>query len=495
MKDKRSLLKKILKSSFGVFTSRIFGLIRDLVIAAYFGASKQTDAFFVAFAIPNLFRALFAEGALSSAFVPLLAEARNESVEKANSYMTLLICYLFVILSIVTLLIIFFSKYIILIFLPGYINDTEMVTLGANLLKIVMPYLLFVSIASIFAGFLNLMGSYFIPYSSTTLLNISMILGAIVGYNYGQNIFYIAYGVFLGGVLQLLLVFLYSNFHSFKFTLNLKTNSLVKSTFLLIIPSIFGVGISQLNFTVGRIVASFLNEGSISYLYYANRLFQFPLGVFSVALSAVALAELSKSNVKKDVKEESLLIDKSIIAIFLIIIPASIGLVILSDEITALVYQRNRFTDIDVKNTSAALIMYSVGLIFYSFVNLFTKVFHSRKDTKTPVKVAAISFLLNLIFMLLLIKWLSHAGIALASSIASLFNATILYYLIKDYKFRLKEHILAFLKIVFSTICMVFVIFILKKFHLNVLIVITISAISYFLILYILKVNYRGLFR
>lgn len=495
MKNKRNLLKKILKSSFGVFTSRIFGLIRDLVIAAYFGASKQTDAFFVAFAIPNLFRALFAEGALSSAFVPVLAEVRSESVDKANSYMTLLICYLTVILSIITLSIIFFSKYIILIFLPGYINDTEMVALGANLLKIVMPYLLFVSIASIFAGFLNLMGSYFIPYSSTALLNISMILGAIVGYNYGQNIYYIAYGVFFGGVLQVVLVFFYSYFKTFRFTLNLKTNSLVKATFLLIIPSIFGVGISQLNFTVGRIVASFLSEGSISYLYYANRLFQFPLGVFSIALSAVALAELSKSNVNKDIDEQNILIDKSIIAIFLIIIPAAAGLIILSDEITALVYQRNKFSSIDVKNTSIALIMYSLGLIFYSFVNLFTKVFHSRKDTKTPVKVAAISFLLNLIFMLLLIKWLSHAGIALASSLAALFNAVFLYYLIRDYKFKLKKHFLIFIKIVLSTICMIFVIFILKKFHLNILIVITISAISYFLTLLILKVNYRGLFK
>jgi len=487
----RSLFAKILHSSFGVFTSRIFGLIRDLVIAALFGASKYTDAFFVAFAIPNLFRALFAEGALSSAFIPILAENRNKGVKYSNTYMTKIITYLFLIVGLLTFIIIIFSKYFILLFLPGYATDKEMVIFASNILKIVMPYLLFISISSIFAGFLNLLGSFFIPQSSTALLNISMIAGAYIGWIFDNNIYYLAYGVFVGGILQLLLLFVFSYIYGYRIQSNLKMSDNVKKTFLLIIPSIFGVGISQLNFTVGRIIASFLNEGSISYLYYANRLFQFPLGVFSVALSGVALAELSKTDIIDTQSKQHNLIDKAFIAIILIILPATIGLILLSDEITRFIYQRNHFTALDAAQTASALIMYSAGLIFFSFVNLFTKVFHSRKDTKTPVKIAAISFICNVIFMLLFIKWFSHAGIALASSFAAGINAFLLYAYIRDYSFNFKNNLAIILKIVSASAIMATVVTILKHYSLNLLIVILISAMTYFLCLAVLKVNIR----
>jgi putative peptidoglycan lipid II flippase len=486
-----TLFKKIINSSFGVFTSRIFGLIRDLAVAAFFGASKYTDAFFVAFAIPNLFRALFAEGALSSAFLPILAENKNKGSDYANTYMTKLLFYLFILVGFVTLTIIIFSRYFVIIFLPGYVNDQDTVIFASGILKIVMPYLIFISLSSIFAGFLNLLGSYFIPYSSTALLNISMIAGAYIGWKLNGNIFYLAYGVFVGGLLQFVLLFIYSYYFGYKMEFKKEIDGNVKKTFLLIIPSIVGVGISQLNFTIGRIVASFLKEGSISYLYYANRLFQFPLGVFSIALSSVALAELSKLNTENTTERQYQLIDKSIAAIFLIILPATAGLIILSDEITKFIYQRNLFGAEDTKNTAEALIMYSIGLIFYSLVNLFTKVFHSRKDTKTPVKIAFISFIANLIFMLLFIKWLSHSGIALASTCAALVNSLLLYINIKDYKFNFKANSRLIIKFIFATLFMSAILIILKNYNLNVLIVIAISAISYFLCLKLLNINIR----
>lgn len=488
---KRSLFGKILHSSFGVFTSRIFGLIRDLVIAALFGASKYTDAFFVAFAIPNLFRALFAEGALSSAFVPILAENRSKGDNYANAYITKLISYMFLILGLLILVIIISSKYVILLFLPGYGNDKEVIIFSSKILKIVMPYLLFISISSIFAGFLNLLGSFFIPQSSTALLNISMIAGAYIGWIHDHNIYYLAYGVFAGGFLQLMLLYVFSYIYGYRTKFKFEMSDNVKKTFLLIIPSIFGVGISQLNFTVGRIIASFLNEGSISYLYYANRLFQFPLGVFSVALSGVALAELSKTEIAETQLKQHFLIDKAFIAIVLIILPATIGLILLSDEITLFIYQRNHFSKFDAMQTASALIMYSVGLIFFSFVNLFTKVFHSRKDTKTPVKIAGLSFLCNVIFMLLFIKWFSHAGIALASSLAATINAILLYKFIRDYRFSFKNNLSVILKILLSSAVMGTVITVLKYYSLNLLILILISAMSYFVCLAVLKVDVR----
>jgi putative peptidoglycan lipid II flippase len=318
-----------------------------------------------------------------------------------------------------------------------------------------------------------------------------MIAGAYIGWIFDNNIYYLAYGVFVGGILQLLLLFVFSYIYGYRIQSNLKMSDNVKKTFLLIIPSIFGVGISQLNFTVGRIIASFLNEGSISYLYYANRLFQFPLGVFSVALSGVALAELSKTDIIDTQSKQHNLIDKAFIAIILIILPATIGLILLSDEITRFIYQRNHFTALDAAQTASALIMYSAGLIFFSFVNLFTKVFHSRKDTKTPVKIAAISFICNVIFMLLFIKWFSHAGIALASSFAAGINAFLLYAYIRDYSFNFKNNLAIILKIVSASAIMATVVTILKHYSLNLLIVILISAMTYFLCLAVLKVNIR----
>lgn len=482
-------LKKILKSGSGVFTSRILGLFRDIVTAAVFGASKYTDAFFVAFAIPNLFRALFAEGALSSAFLPILADKRSENGVSANRYMSVLIIYLSVIIGIICAVFIVLSDYVVLAFLPGYMTDSEIVFVASKLLKIVMPYLLLVSICGIFSGFLNLNGSFYVPHSSTALLNLFMILGAYVAFLFGKNIYFLAWGVFAGGFFQLLLLSYYSYLKGFRWDYSHDMKNDVKKTFLLIVPSILGVGITQLNFTVGRIFASFLDVGSISYLYYSNRLFQFPLGVFSIALSSVALAEFSKISSIGDKGRRNILIDKALLGVFTIIIPASLGLILLSEEISTFVFKRNLFNDNDVVETAKALVMYSAGLLFFSMVNLFTKVFHSEKDTKTPVKGAVYSFFINIFLMLVFMPYFKHAGIALASSGAAVFNAFFLYFYIKDYRFIFAKYFFLLVKIIISAISMVFIIIYLKNFHLNLLIVVFISAMGYFLGLWILKVN------
>ncbi|KAA0258126.1 murein biosynthesis integral membrane protein MurJ [Deferribacter autotrophicus] len=486
----KSFLFSVLKSSFGVLTSRILGLIRDVSIAAVFGANAITDIFFVAFAIPNLFRALFAEGALSSAFVPILGNKLKQNDEAGNIYLTNVLLYLSFFSLAVVIIISIFSKQTILIFMPGYSNDLALVKTASVILVIVMPYLFFVSISALFAGYLNLKGSYYIPYASTALLNLSMIISVYLSYLFSKNIYFLAWGVFFGGILQLLFVFFYAKIKGFYFTKVGKKDPDVKKTFLLIVPSILGVGVNQLNFLIGRILASFLQYGSISYLYYANRLFQFPFGLFSVTIGTVSLTELSKN----DEEKRNEIISKALISIFLIIIPSTIGIVLLSDEIIKLVFQRRAFTYADVLNTSSALIMYSIGLVFFSMNMTFTKVFHSVLDTKTPVKISVVLLVSNFLFSMLLLKSLKHAGIALSATISAFIGSVIYIYLLKkrnlfDFMIFIKNKLLLLMKIIFANVLLSFLIVILIKFRIHLLLIIFATVISYYFILMLLKIN------
>lgn len=484
----------IIKSSFGILTSRVFGLIRDITIAAVYGASHVTDAFFVAFAIPNLFRALFAEGALASAFVPVLSDKYKKDKQNAFKYFSDLLIVLILLLAIIILVVSVFSSSVILLFLPGYVNNPEVVSLASKMLVILMPYLLLVSICGLFAGFLNLLGSYFIPYSSTALLNIIMIGGALLGGYHDANIYYLAYSVILGGVVQLIYIYIYSRVKKISLIYGKGFDPDVKRTFKLIMPAIAGVGVNQLNFLVGRIVASFLGFGSISFLYYANRLFQFPLGVFSIAIGTVSLTELSKAYTVNDTERLGEILSKAVISILLVIIPSTLGLCLLSVEITALIYERLSFTASDSYSTAIALQMYASGLLFFSFVNLFNKVFHANKDTKTPVKVAFISLIFNFIFTLLLIKPFGHAGIALASTLAAIINSTILYFKL-NIKIKLSNLKSIVIKVVISSLMMTSVLLILQYYNIHVIINIITCIVIYFASLYILKVNIRKALR
>ncbi|MCX8084074.1 MAG: murein biosynthesis integral membrane protein MurJ [Calditerrivibrio sp.] len=478
---RRSFFHYFLKSSAGILTSRLLGLIRDLVVAAVFGANKVTDAFFVAFAVPNLFRALFAEGALSSAYIPVLADKYKHDKDVAIRYVNQLIVVISTIILFLIGIIYVFPEFILGLFMPGNVDDKYLMGLGAIMLAIVMPYLLFVTAVAILTGYLNLLGSYYIPYSSTAMLNIFMILGAVAGYYNGCNILYLAWGVFLGGVFQFVYVFLYSFKKDFRLVRFGDNDPDLKKTFLLILPSIAGLGISQINFVVDRIFASFLSSGSISFLYYANRLFQFPLGVFSVALSSVSLTEMSKALADGDNKRAYKIIDKSIISLCFIVIPATVGLMSLSYEISALIYKRKSFGEMETIYTSEALKMYAVGLLFYSLVGLFTRVYYSKKDTKTPVKIAFFMMFLNALLNYLLMMKYKHAGIALSSSIVAMVNAFLLYKMIDGYVFSFKVYGGILIRIFLSSVLMYLMIILFRYFHVHVLITVVISGACYFL--------------
>lgn len=475
----------VLRSGAGIFVSRVFGLVRDMAIAAVYGATGVTDIFFVAFAIPNLFRQLFTEGAMSSAFMPFLAEKfKSGGKEAQNAYLSQLIFIQAAIISVLCVLIMLLASYVIKLFLPGYSEDTELIARGAHLLRIVMPYLLLIGICGMLSGFLNMHNCYFVSYASSAFLNITMILGAWLGYKHSGEIVYLAYGVIAGGICQLVAVYFVSVIYGFKPRMFTKIDEAVKKTYLLLVPSLAGVGISQLNFLIGRILASYLPFGSISWLFYANRLFQFPLGVFSVALGSVSLTELSKASADKDAERRKSMINKAIISLIMIIIPATIGLMVLSKEIISLIYERRAFNAVDVYNTSIALQMYSVGLLFFSAVNVLTRVFHAEKDTKTPVKCAFFSFIANIVLTLVLMKPMGHAGIALASSVAAALNSVLLWKSARDLHFSLKDNKALLIKIVAANIVMTAIMLFVKIAGVHVLINIGLCLGVYFTFLY-----------
>lgn len=489
-------MQKVLKSGLGIFTSRIFGFLRDIAVAGFYGASGLTDAFFVAFAIPNLFRAFFAEGALSSAFIPFLSDnMKHKSRTAADNYLTSLIIAVSVIIAIILIVTSVFPEKLVLLFMPGYASDTQLINSAAEMVVVLMPYLLMVTVCALLSGYLNLKGSYYIPSSSTALINIAMITGAWIGYNNGVDIMYLCYGAFIGGLAQLAFVMASAFFYGYKPTLSGGFSREVKKTFMLVAPSMAGVGITQLNFMIGRILASYLAVGSISYLYYANRLFQFPLGMFAVAVGTVTLTEISRANTEGDITARNGLINKSVNSIFIIMLPAMTGLIVLAEPIIDIVYARMSFETSDVQSTAVALQMYSAGLLFFSFLNVFSRVFHSEKDMKTPVKGAFLGLVANLVFNLILIKPMGHAGIALASGIAAAVNCIYLYVKMRDYRYDFGRYTSLLMKLLFACALMGGVSYGLYFSGLHILPVIAVGIVLYFVSLRITGIRIRKVLR
>ena len=269
-------------------------------------------------------------------------------------------------------------------------------------------------------------------------------------------------------------------------------------------PSLAGVSISQLNFVIGRILTSYLAQGSISWLFYASRLFQFPLGVFSVTLGVVSLTELSKARADNDIARRNEIINKAFVSLFIIIIPATIGLIGLSTELIRFVFQdlssfflhrTSAFSDESVIKTSIALKMYASGLIFFSLANLLTRVFHSEKNTKTPVKCAFFAFLANVMLSLILMQFLAHAGIALAGALAAVVNSLLLFYHIKDFKFDIKNNAQILVKVLFANILMGIALVLCQYAGIYVLINIAVCIIVYFAALKLMKINILRILR
>ena len=434
MSEKKQIVRAAGVLGAATIISRIMGMVRDMVVSRLFGAGFATDAFFAAFQIPNMLRRFFAEGALTSAFVPTFSECYikqgdKEAREVANVCFTLLT----IAMAAITLLGILFSPQIVGLMFPGFRQLPSKLELTVFLNRLMFPYIFFISLVALCMGILNTIRHFFTPAISTVFLNISMILCAWLLHDRFQvPITALAVGVLVGGVIQLLLqlpVLWRKGFPihpRFAFS-----HPAVRRIVLLMGPSVFGVGVYYLNITVGNILASLLPQGSVSYLYYAQRLFEFPLGIFIVSVAQAVLPSLSRQAAEGDMAamKESLVF--GIRLTLFVTIPATVGLIVCSTPIFSLLFMGGEFDYAKAESCAQALAAYSIGLSLVALVRVTVPAFYALKDTRTPVVSAFVAFLLNVVFSLILMGPFKHGGLALASSLSALANFSLLAWFLR----------------------------------------------------------------
>ncbi len=425
----RQLFKSTVVVGSMTLVSRLLGFVRDMLIAHIFGVGSATDAFFVAFKIPNFLRRLFAEGAFAHAFVPVLSDYKERGSQAALKQFidktagTLSVCLL-----LITALGVFAAPVLIMLLAPGFIWQGSQYELSVQLLQITFPYLFFVTLVAFAGGILNAHGKFAIPALTPVFLNICMIAAAIwLAPLMSEPVTALAWGVFAAGVVQLLFQ-LPALMH-----LGLMPrprlgfdDAGVKRIISLMLPAIFSVSVMQINLLLDTLVASFLSVGSVSWLYYSDRLVEFPLGILGVALATVILPNLSKSHAADDTAAFSHALDWGLRLVVLIGLPATIGLVLLAEPMLSTLFQYHEFGASDVHFAGLSLKAYSLGLLGFILIKVLVPGFSSRGDMKTPVRYGIYALLVSLALNLLLVFPLAHAGLALATSLGAFFNAALL---------------------------------------------------------------------
>ena len=425
-----NLLKVLATVSSMTLASRVLGFVRDAVVARFFGAGALTDAFFVAFKLPNLLRRLFAEGAFSQAFVPILAEYRHRRGEDATRELVSRVATtLFLVLVIVTALGVLAAPVLVYVSAPGFSADPAKFQITVDLLRITFPYLLFISLVALAGGILNTWSRFTVPAFTPVLLNVSMIVAAAwLSRHVDPPIMALAWGVFLGGALQLAfqLPFLrrLGMLPHFDFA---PADPGVRRILRLMGPAALGVSIAQLSLLINTIIASFLDTGSVSWLYYADRLMEFPTGMLGVALGTILLPSLAKHYADQDHAAYSRLLDWGLRLTLLLALPAAAALMVLSVPLVATLFQYGAFTAADVWKTSDAVIAYSVGLLGLILVKVLAPGFYARQDIRTPVKIAIVTLFATQAMNLVFIIPLRHAGLALAIGLGACLNAALLF--------------------------------------------------------------------
>jgi putative peptidoglycan lipid II flippase len=445
----------------GFFTSlsRILGLVRDMVIARFFGSGMAADAFFVAFRIPNLLRRLFAEGSLTIAFIPVFTEyltkkTKEDAFQLARIVLTLLSLFL----AAITLLGILFSPWIVRVQAFGFGGAGVKYDLTVLLTRITFPYIFLISLVALFMGILNSLRHFAAPAAAPIFLNIGIIASTLwLSPHYSQPIIGVAVGVLAGGVLQVALQIPWV----IKRGLSLVPcwmpyHPAVKRIGLLMLPAIFGSAVYQFNQFMGTLLASLLVEGSVSWLYYADRLVQFPLGVFAIAISTASLPSLSKQVSNKDLAQFKETLSHALRLVSFIAMPSMVGLIILGRLMVQIFFERGAFDSFSTEMTARALTFYSLGLWAFSGIRVTVSAYYALQDTKTPVKVACISLVANLVFSLILMGPLKHGGLALALSLASALQLFLLvFFLRKRIKgLELRPVVVSALKGLFASILM-----------------------------------------
>jgi len=416
--------------TFGFYTiiSRLLGYLRDVLIAVFLGTSFLADAFFVAFRIPNTFRRLFAEGTFNAAFVPSYTSELVKNNSKSKLFANQIFNLLFLGLFFLVLLIELFMPVFVSLIAPGFVEDTKKIELAIDLTRITFPFLMFVSLSSFFSAILNSHNRFAAASAAPIILNLILIGVLIFGkFLNDKLIYYLAYGVSIAGFLQL--IFLYKfvkKFYVIKFDFNLKINNKVKFFFRKLLPSIFSSGVTQINILIGTIIASF-QASAVSYLYYADRIYQINLAIAGIAIGVVVLPQLSKHvHLKK--KDKILKIQNKALELSMFLsLPASIALFIGAEEIISALFGYGSFSEIAVSNSARALYYFGLGLPAFALIKVFSTFFFANHDTKTPFYISLTAVILNIIISVYFFKNIGFIIIPIATTISSWFNAIILF--------------------------------------------------------------------
>ncbi|SOC57847.1 putative peptidoglycan lipid II flippase [Chromohalobacter canadensis] len=423
------LLRSGMVVSTMTMLSRVLGLARDVVIAALFGAGSGADAFFVAFKIPNFMRRLFAEGAFNQAFIPVLSEyATQRTREEVRELLDAVSGSLGVILALLSAVAVLLAPWLVWVFAPGFSADPGKLALTADMLRLTFPYLWLISLTAFAGSVLNTWNRFAVPAFTPVLLNLSLI-GAALGLTPWMQdpAMALAWGVLIAGVVQL-------GFQvPFLARLGLTPRPWpnfrhpgVRRILALMAPALFGVSVSQINLLLDTVLASLLASGSVSWLYYSDRLVELPLGVFGVALGTVILPALSKRHAEQSSEHFAKMLDWALRAVLLVGLPAALALVLLAEPLLVSLFHYGAMTDHDIVMAARSMRAYALGLLPFMLIKVLAPGYFARQDTKTPVKIGIVAMVANMVLNLLLIWPLAHAGLALATALSAFLNAGLL---------------------------------------------------------------------
>jgi len=451
-----NLIKSTVTFSFFTIISRLLGYIRDIFIAIFLGAGPLADVFFVAFRIPNTFRRLFSEGTFNAAFVPIYSSLLNnkkKSQKFANNIFNLLIVGLFFLVIIIEILMPLF----VYIIAPGFDGDYQKMELAITLTRVTFPFLMFISLASFFSAILNSHNKFAVASAAPIILNIFLIgvllFGKILN---DQLVYYLSYAVTLSGILQFIFLYFFvkKNFLP-KLKLHIKIDSKVKIFFRKLLPSIFSSGVTQINILVGTIIASF-QTSAVSYLYYADRIYQINLAIAGIAIGTVILPQLSRYVQNNNKNKINLIQNKALELSLFLSIPAAIALLVASEEIISSLFGYGSFDELSVKNSAKALFYFAIGLPAFSIIKVFSTFFFAQRNTKIPFYISLTAVLLNIFISIVFFKEVGFLIIPIATTISSWFNAILLFILLnkkKLFSFNL-VFINRFIRILISSILM-----------------------------------------
>ncbi len=448
--------------TFGFYTiiSRILGYLRDILIAIFLGTSFIADAFFVAFRIPNTFRRLFSEGTFNAAFVPSYTSELNKGKLRSKQFADQIFNLLFLGLLFFVLIIELFMPVFVSLIAPGFVGDVKKVELAINLTRIIFPFLMFICLASFFSAILNSHNKFAAASAAPIILNLVLIGILFFGKSLGDKVvFYLSYGVSIAGLLQLIFLYIFvKKFYSIKLIFKFKISYPVKIFFKKLLPSIFSSGVTQINILIGTIIASF-QASAVSYLYYADRIYQINLAIAGIAIGVVILPQLSKYVQLKKKDKITLIQNKALELSMFLSLPATIALIVGSEEIISALFGYGSFNVESVTNSAKALYFFALGLPAFALIKVFSSFFFANHDTKTPFLISLISVILNISVSLYYFREIGFIIIPIATSISSWFNSIVLLIFLKKEKlFSFNQiFLIKLIKTIFASIIMGFI--------------------------------------